>query len=81
MEKAHADVARLLYDLQLVEEKGYQRYRLCKIDEVFTEFRPALLSITTPVPGRIDDFVKFLQEKLDDQIENPPINRTIERPF
>ena len=52
-----------------------------RVDEVFTEFEPALLSITQPSPGRIDDFIKLLQEKLDDQIETPPVNNTIEKPF
>ena len=79
--KVDADVAWLIYDLQLFKENGQERYKLTKIDEVFTEFEPALLSITTPVPGKIDDFVKLLQEKLDEQLENPPVNKTIDRPF
>lgn len=79
--KSKADIAWLIYDLEMIEEGGQGRYKLTKIDEVFTEFEPALLSITTPVPGNIDDFVKMLQEKLDEQIETPPTNKTIERPF
>lgn len=58
-----------------------KRYHLTKVDEVFTEFEPALLSITTPLPGRVEDFIKLLQEKLDEQLETPPTNQTIERPF
>ena len=46
-----------------------------------TEFEPALLSITTPLPGKVEDFIKLLQEKLDEQLETPPTNQTIERPF
>ena len=79
--KADADIAWLIYDLQLFKESGQERYKLTKIDEVFTEFEPALRSITTPVPGKIDDLVKLLQEKLDEQLENPPVNKTIDRPF
>lgn len=76
-----ADIAWLIYDLKRVKESGQETYKLTKIDEVFTEFQPALLSITTPVPGAIGDFVKLLQEKLDEQLENAPVNRTIEKPF
>lgn len=81
VKKAKADIAWLIYDLELVRENGQERYKLIKIDEVFTEFEPALLSITTPDPGKVDDFVKLLQEKLDEQLETPPVNKTIERPF
>ena len=81
--KSRTDIAWLVYDLKLVKEKGEgpERYTLKKVDEVFTEFEPALLSITTPMPGKVDDFMKLLQEKLDDQLETPPVNKTIERPF
>src|SRR4030043_310883 len=81
--KSKADIAWLIYDLELIKEKSHssEKYTLKKVDEVFTEFEPALLSITTPSPGNIEGFVKLLQEKLDDQIETPPITKTIERPF
>lgn len=81
--KAKADIAWLIYDLELIKEKDHEagRYSLKKVDEVFTEFEPALLSITTASPGKVEDFIKLLQEKLDDQIETPPINKTIEKPF
>jgi len=79
--KGKAEIAWLIYDLELTTIDGQQRYKLTKIDEVFTEFAPALLSITTPVPGKMDDFVKLLQERLDERLETPPTNKTIERPF
>ncbi len=81
--KSKADIAWFIYDLELIEEKSNEsgRYLLKKVDEIFTEFEPALISITQPSPGRIDDFIKLLQEKLDDQIETPPVNNTIEKPF
>ena len=81
--KSKADIAWLIYDLELIKEKSHssEKYTLKKVDEVFTEFEPALLSITTPSPGNMEDFIKLLQEKLDDQIETPPITKTIERPF
>lgn len=79
--RSKAEIAWFIYDLKLVKEGGQDRYKLTKIDEVFTEFQPALLSITTAIPGNVDDFIKLLQEKLDEQLETPPINKTIERPF
>lgn len=81
--KRGADIAWLIYDLKLLKEKDQElaRYCLTKVDEVFTKFEPALLSITTPSPGKVEDFIKLLQEKLDEQLETPPENKTIERPF
>ncbi len=81
VEKSQADVVWLIYDLKLVKDNGVDRYVLTKIDEVFTEFEPALLSITTPVSGKIDNFLNLLQSKLDEQLETSTINRTIETPF
>jgi hypothetical protein len=79
--KFKADIAWLIYDLQLVKEGGQERFTLTKIDEVFTEFEPALLSITTSSPGNMDNFINLLQEKLDEQLETPPNNKLIEKPF
>lgn len=81
--KAKADIAWLIYDLELIKEKGHEagRYSLKKVDEIFTEFEPALLSITTATPGKIEDFIKLLQAKLDGKIETPPINKSIDKPF
>jgi hypothetical protein len=79
--KSKADIGWMIYDLELVKDYGDDRYKLTKIDEVFTEFTPALMTITTSVPGSIDDFVKMLQEKFDEQLETPPTNKTIERPI
>ena len=81
--KTDADIAWFIYDLELKMEKGKEteRYSLKKVDEVFTEFDAALFSITTPSPGKVEDFIRLLQEKLDEQLETPPVNETIERPF
>jgi hypothetical protein len=79
--KSKADIAWLIYDLDLLKEKDQERYSLRKVDEVFTEFEPALLAITTPSPGKVEDFIKLLQKKLDTQLESPPTNKTIEKPF
>jgi len=29
----------------------------------------------------MDDFMKLLQERLDEQLETPPTNKTVEKPF
>lgn len=79
--KSKADISWLIYDLKLVKEEGQERFILTKTDEIFTEFEPALISITTSLPGNIEDFIKLLQEKLDEQLETPPNNKIIEKPF
>lgn len=79
--KEKADIAWLLYELALQENQGRRQYSLMKVGEVFTEFESAIASITTPSPGKMEDFLQFLQEKLDEQLETPPTNQTIERPF
>jgi len=83
VKKSDADIAWFIYDLELTEERGQEpeKYSLKKVDEVFTKFEPSLLSITTPSPGKIEDFLNLLQERLDDRLETPPVNKTIERPF
>jgi len=75
------DIAWLVYDLQLVDQCGQERYGLKKVDEFYTQFETSLQSITTPLPGKIDDFMKRLQDKLDEQLETAPVNSVIERVF
>ncbi|MGH7493920.1 MAG: NotI family restriction endonuclease [bacterium] len=77
VEKEKADIAWLVYDLKL--ESG--RFHLERVDTVYTEFQSALMTITQPVPGRLEEFIKVLQEKLDEQLETPPKNETMERIF
>lgn len=77
VDRNEADIAWLIYSLEL--ESG--RYRLTKVDEKFTKFESALLTITTPSPGRVEDFIDLLQERLDGQLETPPMNQTIDKPF
>jgi hypothetical protein len=77
VEKEKADIAWLVYDLKL--ESG--RFQLERVDTVYTEFQSALMTITQPVPGKLEDFIKILQEKLDEQLETSPKNETIEKPF
>ncbi len=81
VDKSKADIAWLIYDLKRIKENGIEKYKLTKTDIIYTEFESALLSITNPAPGKIDDFLKLLQDKLDEQLESPPVNKLIEKPF
>lgn len=71
VDKASADIAWLLYDLKLEETDEWPKFKLTKVDEVYTEFESSLVSITKPVPGVVDDFIRLLQEKLDRQRVSP----------
>lgn len=77
--KSKADIGWFIYDLLPNAKTG--RYELTKVDEVFTLFDEALRRITTTKAGPIDLFVNQLQYKLDEQLETPPTNKTIDRPF
>lgn len=79
--KEEADIAWLIYDLQLAEQENRQRFKLTKVGEVFTKFEPALLSITTAAPGNVENFVRLLQHKLDQQMETAPITESLEGLF
>ena len=79
--KEEAEIAWFIYDLDPIRDGDHERYQLRKIDVIYTGFQDAMISITTAVPGKIEDFVKLLQEKLDDQLETPPNNKALEKPF
>lgn len=79
--KEKADIAWFIYDQKLTGDCGKERYTLYKVDEIYTEFESALIKITTAMPGNIDNFIKLLQNKLDGQMETPPNNKTIDKPF
>lgn len=76
--KQNAELAWLVYDLQLAKDKS--RYTLKRSKIVYTEFESALDQITKSEPGDIREFVAILQDKLDEKLQNggtPPINKTI----
>ena len=79
VEKKHANVGWFVYDLIFDAKKNH--YELTKVDEVFTRFNDALRQITTTKAGPIRTFMNHLQEKLDEQLESPPVNKSIEKPF
>lgn len=68
--QSKADIAWLLYDLKL--DKKSNRLKLTQNRIVYTEFQSALKQITTADPGRIDDFIDVLQQKLDEKLEGTP---------
>lgn len=77
--KSQANVAWFIYDLIL--DSPSNKYVLTKVDEVFTRFDEALLRITTTKAGPLQKFIDQLQNKLDEQLETAPTNKTIESPF
>lgn len=81
--KHQADIAWLIYDLDYHAANGHEpeRYCLTKVEEIFTQFEPALLTITTPLPGKMEDFIQLLQGKLDEHLETPPTNQVLGSPF
>ena len=78
--KEQADIAWMIYDLKRPAKDGDQ-YELFRDRIVYTKFEPALNQITKSRPGKMEDFISHLQEKVDEKLENPPINRTVENPF
>lgn len=62
-----ADIAWFLYDL--VFDKVTNQYCLTLIEIVYTEFEAALLRVTTPEPGKMEDFINILQDRLDERLE------------
>jgi hypothetical protein len=73
-----ADVAWLIYDL-VPDAQG--TYSLTKTRTVYTRFSEALHSITRPNIGKVDDFLRILQSKVDEKLESAPENRTLENRF
>jgi hypothetical protein len=55
--------------------------KISKSKTVYTEFSEALNTISHPKIGKVDDFLKILQAKVDEKLESPPINQTIDTPF
>jgi hypothetical protein len=63
-----ADIAWLLYDLKLDDSSNTFKLKQNRI--VYTEFQSALKQITTAIPGKIDDFIEVIQQKLDEKLES-----------
>ncbi len=78
--KSEADIAWLIYQLNPPTRDG-MHYELCLERTVYTRFEPALLQITRSRPGKMGDFIKILQTKVDEKLETPPTHHTIANPF
>jgi hypothetical protein len=72
VEKKDADIAWLIYELQLNSSSNV--YELHRKEVIYTKFSTALDIITTSLPGKVDDFISGLQEKLLKKLENNPID-------
>lgn len=76
--QAKAEMAWLVYDL--VHDPTTNLNRLIRSKTVYTAFDSALVTITKSEPGKIEDFVAVLQDKLDEKLEdnNPPDAPTLD---
>lgn len=78
--REQSDLALLVYELLPPTVPGGQ-YQLALARTVHTSFLRALSVITTPRIGRVEDFIRDLQTKVDEKLETPPVNLTIESPI
>ena len=78
--KEQADIAWLIYDLKPPVKPG-NHYELFREKIVYTRFDAALKQITKSRPGKMEDFLRQIQTKVDEKLESPPTNQTIEDPF
>lgn len=74
--REEADIAWLLYDLKKNEEDN--RFEMVRHRTIYTAFDHALLKITKAPAGKITDFVKLLQTKLDEQLSLAPDAPTLQ---
>ena len=78
--KADAEIAWLIYDLKLPATSG-THFEMFRERIVYTRFEPALNQIAKSRPGKMEDFLSHLQTKVDEKLETPPTNQTLENPF
>lgn len=80
VKKEKADIVWLIYDVKPPMQEG-QHYELFRERIVYTKFDSALSQITKPRVGKVEDFLRQIQSKVDAKLETPPNNQTIENPF
>ena len=73
VQQDQAEIAWNLYDLEHQDD----RFNLVLSHSVYTEYWAALNRISTPEPGKLEDFIEVLQQKLDNKLDNPPETQTI----
>lgn len=76
--REEADVAWLVCELT---QNQNGPFKLEKTKAVYTKFSEALNTISKPKIGKVDGFLKMLQSKVDEKLESPPVNQTIENPL
>lgn len=70
-----ADIVWLIYDFE--EDKVTNRYRLVLVQTIYTQFKPAIDSITIPDVGTLEKFTGILQRRLNKLQITPPVTPTI----
>jgi hypothetical protein len=78
--KSQADIAWLIYDIIPSQNNG-QPNTLVLEKTIYTRFDTALAQITTPHIGKMEDFITHLQTKVDEKLETPPANKTLDNPL
>jgi hypothetical protein len=76
VKQSSAEMAWLVYDLVLNAKE--KRYDLKAWKTVYTIFDESLNQITRSEAGDVKDFIDHLQAKVDEKLETPPNNKTID---
>ena len=73
-----ADIAWFIYDLQYHSVEKV--YKLVRHKTAYTRFSESLDKITRSEPGDVKNFIEYLQEKVDEKLEepNPPDTKAID---
>jgi len=71
-----AEIAWLVYDIVLDSKNN--RFVLTRWKTVYTEFDESLQRITRSEAGDVKEFIDYLQEKVDEKLENPPDTKAID---
>jgi Restriction endonuclease NotI len=81
VDPSNAEMAWFVYDL--VHDKIANKYSLARVKSVYTKFSESLTQITVARPGKVEDFIKVLQEKLDRKrsTKTPPSNLRLDEMF
>lgn len=67
-----AEICWMVYDLK--KDQSQNRYELKPYKKVYTKFNESISQITIAKPGNIEDFMKLLQSKLDETLDNESSN-------
>ncbi len=65
VKKEEADIAWLIYDLELVVDGEKEKYQLQKSEVVYTKYQQTLAALTASYPDNLEHFLKLLPELAD----------------